>query len=126
MLASSAAVFSFLATDALASEDFLNWFFALEMTMERGKEVLECYLKNTASLEFLLVMIIYYISRFPQNVQPVASYMSWLGLLEESKSFLKLENIREYFQIYYAQINEKEYFEEFMSGIEGLNDIIYE
>lgn len=94
--------------------------------MERGKEVLECYLKNPSSLEFLLVMTIYYISRFPQFAQPVVSYMNWLGLLEESKCFLKLDIIREYFQIYYTQINEKEYFDEFVSGIEGLNEIIYE
>jgi hypothetical protein len=63
-------------------------------------------------------MAIYYLLAFPQRAQEVANYIRVIGLLEEAKCYLHRDVIKEYFQVFYNQIHEAEFFDDFMNRVE--------
>jgi hypothetical protein len=56
----------------------------------------QVYLSNQSSVEFLLVVVIYYLQQFPYKASDVASLMRVINLMEESKYFLQIDTVKEY------------------------------
>lgn len=98
----------------------MEWFVQTQLSLSQGKEVVECYLKNIPSLEFLLVMMIYYVRHFPEYSHEMWRFTESVGLLIEAKCFLHNENIRVYFRAYFNEFNELEHFDDFMNRVEDM------
>lgn len=115
----ASSLFAFILTNYLAEQpDFLYWFVETELRMDRGKDIVETYLSNQFSVEFLLVVVIYYMHQFPARVAEVAALMRVINLMEEVRPFLDSEVVKQYLKIFHAHIHEEEYYEAFINSVE--------
>jgi predicted CDP-diglyceride synthetase/phosphatidate cytidylyltransferase len=116
ILHKSATLFANLRTEPLLNAAFQDWLFETEITTTRAEEVREFYFKNVYSLEFLIVMALYYLDTFPENIYKVAIYMRNISLLEDNKEFLDNQSILQYMQHFHDYVQDGEYFRHFLAS----------
>jgi hypothetical protein len=118
VLHKQAALFAYLSTGPLLDAAFQHWLFETEITTARAGEVREFYFKNVFSLEFLIVMALYYLDQFPQNIYKIASYMRNISLLKDNQDFLDNPYIFEYMQRFHEYVQDGEYFRHFLASLD--------
>jgi hypothetical protein len=118
ILHKKAALFAHVRTEPLLNAAFQHWLFETEITTTRAEEVREFYFKNVFSLEFLIVMALYYLDKFPENIYKIAIYMRNISLLEDNKDFLDNRSIFEYMQHFHEYVQDGEYFRYFLASLD--------
>lgn len=71
-----------------------------------------------------MVITVLYIHCFSNKAEEVAHFMRQIGLLEEAKCYLHKNSVKEYFEMYYDLIREREFFDEFINRIEDRSDLM--
>lgn len=118
ILYKSATLFTLIKTEPLLNAAFQDWLFETEITTARAEEVREFYFKNAYSLEFLIVMALYYLDNFPENIYRIAIYMRNINLLEDNKEFLENPSIFQYMQHFHDYVQDGEYFRHFIASFD--------
>ena len=78
----SSSFYGFVKTDPLAEDkEFLRWFIRTELREEKAREIISLYFFSPYALEFLLIVLIYYIHVFPDEAKTVYAFMSNIGFL---------------------------------------------
>lgn len=91
---------------------FMEWFFLKELDINNQIELVQVYTSNKFALEFLLLMMIYIISNFPDKANYLASLMRAINLLQEAKYFMNSQDTRDCMKIFFKAVTEEEDFEE--------------
>ena len=113
ILNTSALLFPIMSTEPLSDDPtFLTWFMATEIKVERYQEIIDVYMTNKYSLEFLLAILNYYLYHFPEHKDHVKYLTTSINLMEESMCFMSSENVRSLLRAYHEHIEEEESYQE--------------
>lgn len=102
-----------MSTEPLSDDrTFLAWFLATEIKVERYQEIIDVYMTNKYSLEFLLAILNYYLYHFPEHKDQVKYLTTSINLMEESMCFMSFDNVRSLLRAYHEHIEEEERYQE--------------
>lgn len=115
----AAALFGMMhCTDEIQDSPlFLSWFVQTELKFEKQQEIIDVYLANTFSLEFMLLMMIFNIYHFPKEAPRLSDLMRSVNLLEEAKYFMTNADTRQFLLEFYRSVGEEDIYIEYENRV---------